>query len=1094
MADLRQTSAVRESFFAFSNGNWLLRLFLASSRYSIGVLVNYRKGWIETAVVVAVVVSAGSGKPVHGQNHPPAVDELRRGFENPPPSARLRCYWWWLNGRTTKATIIRDLEEMQKKGYGGVILVDANGANQNGNDNVPAGPEFASPEWTALYVHALKEANRLGLEVTLNITSGWNLGGPWVQPEQASKLLTWSRTVVVSGAKYIGKLEAPPAKNGFYRQIAVLAYPLHQGNTIAGEAGDARKGLGALKAKSAAAEMGFSMPDASSLLTDASPEKKYADAELAEVRDITSQVDPDGTLHWSPPAGSAQSWEILRIGYTDSDARVSTSSGAWQGLAIDYLDPSALDTYWKKSVLPLLEAGKPYVGKSLKYVASDSWELGGTNWTGKFREEFQRRRGYDPVPYLPVVAGRIVGSRELSTMFLADLRRTVADLVNGHYDRMAVLAGKFGLGIQCESGGPHGAPIDALETFRSSSIPQTEYWAMSPEHRSADTERYFVKEAASASHIYGRPLTAAEGMTSIGNQWNESLGMNLRPSFDQALTEGMNRLVWHEFTSSPQELGLPGQEYFAGTHLNPNVTWWRDANSFFMYLNRSQFLLQQGVPVSDVLYYYGDNVPNFVRLKRDDPAKVLPGYDYDVTSTDALLRRISIANGVLKTSEGISYKALALPRSRILPLAVLKLAQEYLQSGGILIGERPLRSQGIVSPEQAQQFSAIANGVWAPCEKSTDKHTAVGRGQLFCTASSRDALTASGVLPDLQEIGDSTEATLDYVHRRTGQTEIYFVRNMLDKPIKTAVLLRVKDRQPEIFHPDTGNTETSLLFSPTADGRTMVPLSLGARESIFVVFRHSTALQSVTTIERNGLVLYSADNSIKTKLPQGTSVQGNGPKALLSTTEPGNYRLTFANGKSAEAAINAADGADVQGPWTLTFPSGWGAPPQVEMNELTSWTSSTDAGVRYFSGRATYRTTLKLTEAQAIAASSALLNLGEVHEVAVVRINGKAVGTLWKAPYSVRIDGVLRAGANTIEIDVTNLWPNRLIGDAQDPNGKHYTWTNIRKYEKNSPLLPSGILGPIRIEPVYEMKLSAPAKTAIEHTEPMRKDSGKGNN
>jgi alpha-L-rhamnosidase len=1057
---------------------------------SIGVLVSDRKRRVEATVAVLVVLLAGFGQQADGQSRPSVPDTLRKGFENPPASARLRCYWWWLNGHTTRATITRDLEEMQKKGYGGVLLVDANGANQNGNDNVPAGPEFGSPEWTALYVHALKEANRLGLEVTLNITSGWNLGGPWVQPEQASKLLTWSRTVVRANAKDLVRIEMPPVKNGFYRQIAVLAYPLHRGSPLAGESGDARKGLTALKAKSAAAEMGFSMPDASSLLVDSSPDKKEEDTELAEIHDITEKIDPDGSMRWSPPAGAAQTWEVLRIGYTDSDARVSTSSGTWQGLAIDYLDPATLDTYWKKSVLPLLEAGKPYVGKSLKYVASDSWELGGTNWTGKFREEFKRRRGYDPAPYLPVVAGRIVGSRELSIMFLADLRRTVADLVNGHYDRMAVLAAEFGLGIQCESGGPHGAPIDALETFRSSSIPQTEYWAMSPEHRSADTERYFVKEASSASHIYGRPLIAAEGMTSIGNQWNESLGMNLRPSFDQALTEGMNRLVWHEFTSSPAELGLPGQEYFAGTHLNPNVTWWRDADSFFMYLNRSQFLLQQGVPVSDVLYYYGDNVPNFVRLKRDDPAKVLPGYDYDVTSTDALQHRISIANGVLQTREGIRYRALALPHSRILPLAVLKLAQEYLRNGGILIGERPLRSQGIVPPEEARQFDAIADELWASCEKKADRHIAIGRGQLFCAVSSRDALTAMGILPDMEEFRGSNEATLDYVHRRTGQMEIYFIRNMLDKPIETAVLLRVRGRQPEIFHADTGNVEASLLFSATSDGRTMVPLSLGARESVFIIFRHNAVLQNVTTLERDGSILYSADRTKKTNLPHDTRIQSNGTKLLLSTPDPGNYRLTLADGNTSVAATSVAHVTEVPGPWTLSFPPGWGAPPQVEMNSLSSWTASPDAGVRYFSGRATYRTTLRLTEEQAIAASSAVLNLGEVHEVAVVRVNGKTTETLWKAPYSVRIDRLLHAGTNTIEIDVTNLWPNRLIGDAQDPNSKHYTWTNIRKYQKDSPLLPSGILGPVTIKPVYNLLLSIPAKTSPKHAT----ITAKGNN
>jgi alpha-L-rhamnosidase len=225
--------------------------------HSFEVPVNYRKRWIRSILVALATMSTVFLGHVYAQSHS-ASDELRKGFANPPASARLRCYWWWLNGHTTKATITHDLEEMQKKGCGGVLLVDANGANQNGNDNVPAGPEFGSPAWRALYVHALKEADRLGLEITLNITSGWNLGGPWVQPEQASKLLTWSRTVVNAGTTGVPRIGLPPVKNGFYRQIAVLAYPLHRGSSMAGESGNSRKGLGALKAKSAAAEMGFS--------------------------------------------------------------------------------------------------------------------------------------------------------------------------------------------------------------------------------------------------------------------------------------------------------------------------------------------------------------------------------------------------------------------------------------------------------------------------------------------------------------------------------------------------------------------------------------------------------------------------------------------------------------------------------------------------------------------------------------------------------------------------------------------------------------------------------------------------------------------
>ncbi|GGG84537.1 glycosyl hydrolase [Edaphobacter dinghuensis] len=1000
-------------------------------------------------------------------------DSLVRGFQSPPAPARLRCYWWWLNGHTTKATITRDLTEMKKKGYGGVLLVDANGANQGGNDNVPPGPEFGSPAWKELYVHALRVANQLGLEVTLNITSGWNLGGPQVKPEDASKLLTWSRTTVRPDAAGIIRLDQPKEKNGFYRQISVLAYPLHKGAALASAPGDSRKPMTRLALKSAAAEDGFSMPDLSSLLTETAPTSSDQDADFAkvEVQDISDKVDADGTLHWAPPSDSPYSWEVLRIGYTDSDARVSTSSGAWQGLAIDYLDTTALDHYWDRAVLPLLTgAAAPYVGKSLKYVATDSWELGGTNWTGRFREEFRRRRGYDPVPYLPIVAGRIIGSRELSNRFLADLRRTVADLVNTHYDHMAERAKQFGLGIQCESGGPHSAPIDALETFQRSAVPQTEYWAMSPQHRSADTDRYFVKEAASAAHIYGRPFSAAEGMTSIGNQWNESIGMNLKPSFDQALTEGLNRLVWHAFTSSPPELGLPGQEYFAGTHLNPNVTWWRDAGPFFLYLNRSQFLMQQGNPVNDVLYYYGDNVPNFVRLKRDDPARVLPGYDYDVTSTDALLGRMLTGSGDLHTPEGIHYRALVLPHSRILPLAVLELAQHYVEGGGTLIGLRPLHSQGIVSESDAARFSAIADTLWTPCEQSAEHRSKTGKGQLFCTDNAHAAMQQLGVLPDFDAATPEQTASLDYVHRATAGADIYFIRNRQPKPLQATVTLRVGRKQPELFDAVTGETHPSLLFASTTDGRTAIPLSLRAYGSIFIVFRHS-ARDSIIRIQHNGTTVYDAAHASETALPFHLAAQEDGGGELLTTADPGSYEIAFADGKTKRLATDAAAAIAVRGPWTLSFPPDWGAPPQVKVDRLQSWTEFKDPGIRYFSGTATYRTTLHLSAAQLAATHTTWLNLGEVHEVASIRINGKPAGILWKQPFAIRVDTLLHAGDNVIEVDVTNLWPNRLIGDAQSSTGKHYTWTNIRKYTSDSPLLPSGLIGPVTLEPVYRLSL-----------------------
>src|SRR5580704_759853 len=281
----------------------------------------------------------------------------------------MQCYWWWLNGNTTKETITRDLVEMKRKGFGGAMLVDANGANQNGNHDVPAGPMFCTPAWTALYLHALDVAAKLNLTIRLNILSVWNLGGPMLRPEEASNLLTWSRTTVVGPKNLNQALPDPAAVNGFYRQIAVLAYPLQHGAALPGEAGDvSRKRIRALAMKSAAIETGFSMPDPIPLLQDFPAVPGEQDTFLKDVRDISNQVQPDGTLRWDVPAGT---WEILRIGYTDSGAKVSTSSGAWQGLAIDYMDHTAFDSYWDRVVVPLLAAAKPYLGKSLKYLVTD---------------------------------------------------------------------------------------------------------------------------------------------------------------------------------------------------------------------------------------------------------------------------------------------------------------------------------------------------------------------------------------------------------------------------------------------------------------------------------------------------------------------------------------------------------------------------------------------------------------------------------------------------------------------------------------------------------------------------------------------------
>ncbi len=959
-----------------------------------------------------------------------SFEELRAGFIHPPEQARLRCYWWWLNGNTDETTITHDLEEMKAKGFGGALLVDANGANQAGNDLVPAGPTFGSPAWVKLFTHALAEADRLGLEITFNITSGWNLGGPDVTPEQASKLLTYARTSVAGGTHLQVKLNAPEVRNGFYRQIAVLAYPLlngtklalqpddRQGDRYTSTGRDATGSAQTLRFRTAAAETGFSMNDSSTMLNDGitgssgqfEADIGFRDTPSQSVRDLSLDVGADGTLTWDAPPGE---WEILRVGYTDSGARVSTSSGAWQGLAIDYMSREAFIQYWDHTVEPLLAAAKPY--KSLRYLATDSWELGGTNWTPHFREQFLRLRGYDPVPWLPVVAGRIVENREQSTRFLTDLRRTVADLiVSEHYDVFAEKARLHGMGVEAESGGPHGAPIDALETFRKASVAQTEFWSQNA-HRNTDPERFFTKEAASAANIYGQRFVAQEGETSIGPQWSESLATDLKPSFDMAVTEGLNRLVWHEFTSSPANTGLPGQEYFAGTHLNPKVTWWNAGNAFFDYLNRAQFLMQQGHAVDDVLYFYGDHVPNFVRLKADDPAHVLPGYDYDVTNEDALLHTIHIEGAQLVGPSGVHWRVLALPRTHRVSMPVLELVARFLHAGGTVVGDKPVSVTGNIDQKTQADFAALVKTIWDNCTAS-DAHV-FGNGTLVCQDDAHAALALTHVPPDVEFVTDSgisldkppyaaSGVGLDYVHHILGDLDVYFVRNAGSTPVEMRAIFRISHENAELWDAVTGEMKGTAV-QPESQERSSVALSLPPFGSTFVVFSRLAS------------------------------------RPRHEVAQPPRIEIIRP-----------------QGGWSLRFQPDRGAPTtSMQLQELKSWTDSSDPGVRFFSGTATYTATI--TAPTSIKNHAVYLRFTEVREIARVRVNGRDAGTVWALPYTVRVDTLLRPGQNLLEIETTNLWPNRVIGDLQPGNAQRYTHTNITKYTADSALLRSGLIGQV---------------------------------
>ncbi|MGW8258370.1 MAG: glycosyl hydrolase, partial [Thermoguttaceae bacterium] len=337
--------------------------------------------------------------------------------------------------------------------------------------------------------------------------------------------------------------------------------------------------------------LSFSAPDTSPLLEEYPSEPNEEDTKAADVIDLTGKFDKNtGVLNWDVPAGN---WEILRFGYTLNDhCHVSTCSEGWEGYALDPIDADVFQSYWNQVVEPLISDAGPLAGKTLKYLTTDSWEIEVLNWSPTLREEFKKRRGYDLLPYLPVIAGRIVQDRQSSNRFLFDLRKTVGELViDNHFRLFREGAHKHGLLIHPESGGPHAVPIDAQRCLGYDDVPMSEFWAWSWRHRVGEKNRFFVKQPASAAHTYDHNFVAAEGFTTIGPHWQSTLWDNLKPSFDYAACEGLNLLFWHAFVCSPKEMGIPGQQYFAGTHLNPNVTWWAESAPFFAFINRCQYML-----------------------------------------------------------------------------------------------------------------------------------------------------------------------------------------------------------------------------------------------------------------------------------------------------------------------------------------------------------------------------------------------------------------------------------------------------------------------------------------------------------------------
>jgi len=725
-------------------------------------------------------------------------------------------------------------------------------------------------------------------------------------------------------------------------------------------------------------------------------------ADPKAVLDLSGRMRPDGSLDWTPPAGD---WRIIRFGYSLLGTTNHPATPEATGLETDKYDAGANVRYLNHYLANYRDAtGANLLGKhGVRAIVTDSIEVGAANWTPKLVEQFKRLRGYDPLPWLPALSGTLIGNRDASDKFLYDFRRTLADLISSeYYGTVARVAHENHLlvyGEALESNRPSLGDDMAMRSHAD--FPMAAMWAF--DRKAGPQASYLadIKGAASVAHIYGQNIVAAESMTASMAPWAFAPA-ELKHIVDLEFALGVNRPVVHTSVHAPRDDKLPGLSLGGiGQFFNRNDSWAELAKPWVDYLSRNALMLQQGRNVADVAYFYGEEAP-LTGLYGGQPVKDAPrAHAYDFVNYDALVGRLANEGNEVVSPSGARYKVIYLGGSSAsMTLAALRRIAALAASGATIVGLRPAGSPSLADDHAA--YAALADKLW-PGSAST----AVGKGRVIAGADIDGALATLGIAPDFRYAGAAGGADIPFVHRKLIDGDSYFLVNRNNRKEAIEAHFRVTGKAPELWHAETGAFED--VSYRIADGETVMPLTLGAEESVHVVFRKPASAGAKTV-----------------KTP------------VLAT-------------------LQALDG-----PWSVGFQQGRGAPAGIVMPALAPLDQSFDAGVKYFSGIATYTKAFEAPPDWA-PGRALTLDLGEAREVAEVRVNGALAGYAWHAPYTVEIGRFVKPGRNQLEIRVANLWVNRLIRDADPAVKDKVTWTDQPTYKPDARLRPSGLIGPVTL-------------------------------
>lgn len=1054
-----------------------------------------------------------------------AADKRETGFVTPPSSVQTGTYWYWIEGNISKEGVEKDLEAMKAAGINRAFVANIGGAG-TGDPNSQYKVEFMSDEWWNITRAALKKATELGIDIGMFNSPGWSQsGGPWIKAGQTMRYLNSSRTVVKGPGQVTVKLPQPAdefqdvkvvafpnptpagtllttanasitavpsmgdltaltdgdnstdvrfATNGEYiieinpqdwftaRSIVVRPAPASINTDVELQAMDAdgryqtvsrfninrtrdwkkvgfdpyadvamsfdpvksdsyrvvfrSVGAGAgiaelalssvprverYKEKSLAKLFQSEVPAWDEYLWREQPQAddRSMAVQPGQVIDLSDKMTADGTLTWDVPEGE---WTVLRTGMTPTGVVNEPACPDATGYEVDKLSRKHAEEHFDAYIGEILRRIPADERKSFKLLVQDSYEVGGQNFTDDMIPVFKERYGYDPVPYLPVLSGVVVGSQHDSDAFLWDLRRLVADKISYDYvGGSREVAHKHGLTTWLENYGHWGFPGEFLQYGGQADEVGGEFWADPP---LGDIEN---RLATSCAHIYGKKLTSSETSTSAGPSFVRTPS-SLKQRMDRFFTYGVNNTVLHLYISQPSEDRLPGSNAWFGTEFNRNNTWFKHMDLYTQYIKRCNYMMRQGWYQADVAYFIGEDAPRMVGIMEP---WIPAGYQFEHMNAEVIMRDMTVKDGMLTLPHGVQFKVLVLPRRlKTMRPELLEKIERLILDGAIVMGPAPERSPSLQNqPEADRRVKEMAARIWGDVDGVNVKQRCYGKG-MICDGLDFETLFAQlGYVPDCK-VPDGMNVYQG--HQKDGDTDIYILSNQDNRALTMDVAFRVTGKQPELWDPVTGVIRKLPAFRQE-EKTTVVPMKLEKNECVFVVFREKGE-------------------------PSATTLEANYPAPL----------------RTQEAT----------GEWDVTFESAFKTPSPVRMATLDNLSDNTNDSIRYFSGTATYTTSVSLDRAGR--GEHMFMAFDNVGTMAKVYINGKYAGGVWTAPYRLDVTDFVKNGRNDVKVEVVNTWVNRIVGDMNLPESERETYLFVNHLNAKTTLPPSGIIGKVKFETV----------------------------